>query len=447
MTPVYVEGMGQGGVGVPPSAPAQGERLVQRVSYRGGALPEPPHDVGVDAREAPARPFDLQAPGRRMTAAERSTILAADAALALLETGASEGPVTTDLSLEEGVRGILSGLATPALAPEECELTACLSRILPALVREAGPNLRLRVAPTGQSLPARIDAAALERALVHLVRNASAASDPGGEIRISWGAVHSPRMEPGSPPVARIRVEDRGRGVPSRYLPWLFTPFFTLREGAGRWTGIGLPLVRTVAEGHGGWVEFTSGPGAGTVVDLLLPLLSEPGAEAHHAAAVPGPEGPADPVEGATPDAPPSGGVQEVAAGVEVDSPGVLPVAEVHAGRLLFGLVERALLRRGYRVAGPRRGHGRREGKEGSTPAAGLLVVERGAAAPSEAIRVVEDWLRRHRDAPVLVLDWNAEEEEPRMPAGVQVLRRPFDPERIVSAVESALSRGGTRPH
>ena len=46
------------------------------------------------------------------------------------------------------------------------------------------------------------------------------------------------------------------------------TPFFTTREEG---TGLGLPLVRRIAEQHGGSVAIASAPGEGTTVTLVFP--------------------------------------------------------------------------------------------------------------------------------------------------------------------------------
>ena len=66
----------------------------------------------------------------------------------------------------------------------------------------------------------------------------------------------------------RFTVADRGPGVPSEMRPRLFEPFVTGRtEG----TGLGLAVVRRVAELHGGRVAIDRRPGGGSVFVLWLP--------------------------------------------------------------------------------------------------------------------------------------------------------------------------------
>ena len=71
---------------------------------------------------------------------------------------------------------------------------------------------------------------------------------------------------------ARIVVADTGSGITAYDLPRIFDRF---RTGAGSaatgGTGLGLALVRAIARAHGGDVEVTSSPGAGSEFALMLP--------------------------------------------------------------------------------------------------------------------------------------------------------------------------------
>lgn len=76
-------------------------------------------------------------------------------------------------------------------------------------------------------------------------------------------------------------VQDSGEGIPSDELLHVFDRFATgARPVAGRrGTGLGLALVRAVAEGHGGHVQAHSTPGVGSRFELVLPLAALPPAE------------------------------------------------------------------------------------------------------------------------------------------------------------------------
>lgn len=75
-------------------------------------------------------------------------------------------------------------------------------------------------------------------------------------------------------------VQDSGEGIPGEELLHVFDRFATgVRPVAGRrGTGLGLALVRAVAEGHGGHVRAHSTPGIGSRFELVLPLAAQPGA-------------------------------------------------------------------------------------------------------------------------------------------------------------------------
>jgi two-component system, OmpR family, sensor kinase len=74
--------------------------------------------------------------------------------------------------------------------------------------------------------------------------------------------------------MVEIEVRDRGIGIDGADLPRLFTPFFRTDRSRARGTGgvgLGLALVKRIAEAHGGSVEVESAPDQGTTVRLRLP--------------------------------------------------------------------------------------------------------------------------------------------------------------------------------
>jgi signal transduction histidine kinase len=118
-----------------------------------------------------------------------------------------------------------------------------------------------------------VDAAALRRAIANLVENAV---KYGG--RAAWIGVRV-RRSPAGP--VEITVADRGPGIRREDLPKLFEPFFRGRDAATAGvpgSGLGLSLVRHIAEAHGGRVTVTTGVGEGAAFTLQLP--AEDAAEA-----------------------------------------------------------------------------------------------------------------------------------------------------------------------
>jgi signal transduction histidine kinase len=104
-----------------------------------------------------------------------------------------------------------------------------------------------------------VDGFQLKQAILNLVLNALQATPAGGHVvvRTSGGV--------GGLVVA---VSDDGEGMSAELKAKAFTPFFTMREEG---TGLGLPLVRRIVDQHGGSVEISTTPGAGTRVTLLFP--------------------------------------------------------------------------------------------------------------------------------------------------------------------------------
>jgi len=125
-----------------------------------------------------------------------------------------------------------------------------------------------------ESLP-RIcaDPEAIEKIVMNLLGNALKFTDPGGQITVSG------KEENGSG--VRITVEDTGVGIPTEQLEQIFDRFAQVDTSATRkyeGTGIGLSLVKELAELHGGraWAE-SEGLGRGACFQVTLPQGQEDG--------------------------------------------------------------------------------------------------------------------------------------------------------------------------
>jgi signal transduction histidine kinase len=126
---------------------------------------------------------------------------------------------------------------------------------------------RLEVSLPGEPLPLVADPTRIEQVLANLIRNAVKFTDPGGLVEIDAAARDG---------LAVVRVRDSGAGIPGDLLPRVFDLFIQGPQGLDRSAGglgIGLTLVRSLVEMHGGRVEAHSeGPGHGSDFTIWLPL-------------------------------------------------------------------------------------------------------------------------------------------------------------------------------
>jgi len=125
----------------------------------------------------------------------------------------------------------------------------------------------LSVSIPKESLLLRADPARLAQVLYNLLHNAIKYTDPGGKIRLTA------ERDGGE---AVFRVEDDGLGVPPEMLESIFEIFTQVKQTDGSLAsglGIGLSLVKTLAELHGGRVEAHSdGPGRGSEFTVRIPI-------------------------------------------------------------------------------------------------------------------------------------------------------------------------------
>ena len=100
----------------------------------------------------------------------------------------------------------------------------------------------------------------LRQALINLISNALQAPDRQGPVEVVA------KVEEQS---LALCVIDHGRGVSEDVASRIFVPFFTTRPTG---TGLGLPVVRRIAEAHGGEVRLVPTPGGGATFEMWLPL-------------------------------------------------------------------------------------------------------------------------------------------------------------------------------
>ena len=130
--------------------------------------------------------------------------------------------------------------------------------------RERRQTIAITVEPSTPPLYA--DARAIKQIMINLVSNAVKFTPPEGHIDVIARKAANGGIE--------LTVKDNGPGIPKEKLDHVFEPFAQIdnrydRQQGG--TGLGLALVRNLAELHGGTARIESEAGRGTAVSVVLP--------------------------------------------------------------------------------------------------------------------------------------------------------------------------------
>ncbi len=148
--------------------------------------------------------------------------------------------------------------------PEEILIDELIDKSLTLVANE----LKYKVKIT-KNLEANVYVAGFPQKLlqvfINMLVNASHAIESKGNICISS------QLEQDQ---VRIRFEDNGSGIAKGDLKNIFDPFFTTKP-VGKGTGLGLHIVRSIIEDHGGHIDVSSIIGKGSVFTIYLPTQTE----------------------------------------------------------------------------------------------------------------------------------------------------------------------------
>jgi signal transduction histidine kinase len=149
-------------------------------------------------------------------------------------------------------------------SPEPIDGRECLERIASLLVDDfanAGVELKRELAP----LTILADLDMLSQVIMNLLTNSLKFTGDGGAVTLS--------LEPEDAEFAEIKVADTGAGIPAAILPEVFKPYVTKRKGG---YGIGLAIVKRIADQAGWTISMDSKEGVGTTVSLRRVPLARP---------------------------------------------------------------------------------------------------------------------------------------------------------------------------
>jgi two-component system, OmpR family, sensor histidine kinase MprB len=167
----------------------------------------------------------------------------------------------TELSALVGDLVELAREDVPQMVHEPLELVDVVERAL-SRVRRRAPSIEFVTNLTPWSMTG--DATALERAVLNVLDNAAKWSPEGSRVRVE--------LRPEQVDWAVLEVADSGPGIAAADRPYVFERFY--RSSDARTlpgSGLGLSIVKQVAERHGGSVLARVAPEGGAMLRLHLP--------------------------------------------------------------------------------------------------------------------------------------------------------------------------------
>ena len=120
------------------------------------------------------------------------------------------------------------------------------------MTNRINPSLTILAAPTE-----------LSSVIANMIQNSIQVCEDKPEIEVWAGAINQHMM--------LIRVSDNGPGIPNDVIDQVFDPFFTTRAAG---TGLGLAVLASVVQRHGGTVHATNRESGGAQFTILLPVDS-----------------------------------------------------------------------------------------------------------------------------------------------------------------------------
>ncbi len=184
-------------------------------------------------------------------------------------------------------RQLLAFARKPALSRQPTSIPDLVRGTAELVTRTLHQEVGVEVEADGPDAPLVVEADAnqLQQALVNLALNArdaltvDANSSPNlPQILFRLRSAKTTQVRAAFPQnvppgdYVLLQVEDRGSGMSPEVLNQALDPFFTTKE-VGQGTGLGLPMVFGIVQGHQGWLTIDSTPGQGTCVSIYLPRL------------------------------------------------------------------------------------------------------------------------------------------------------------------------------
>lgn len=153
------------------------------------------------------------------------------------------------------LKAFIEGYARFAKLPQPQPVAVAWPDFLAAL----GQAVPFRIDGSLPSAPARFDPAQIEQVIINLLKNAHESGSAAADVAVAVSAGNGTH---------RVRVADRGAGMPEKVLKNALLPFYSTKP---RGSGLGLPLCREIVEAHGGRLSLANREGGGLAVEFTLP--------------------------------------------------------------------------------------------------------------------------------------------------------------------------------
>ncbi|HJT17338.1 MAG TPA: ATP-binding protein, partial [Thermoanaerobaculia bacterium] len=281
--------------------------------------------------------------------------------------------------------------AEPAM--QSIVLNDWLQQLLPEFNAVIDERIRIVTELSPASVVVRCDSAQMQQVLSNLVVNARDAMPQGGTLTIRTGTSNG---------MAMLSVRDTGQGMTPEILQSIFEPLFTTKRSG---TGLGLAVAQQVITRHGGSIHAESTPGGGSEFEILLPVAT-------------------------------MAATAKTTSGPRTSRVGSIVLVEddpaIAAGTIAL------LSERGMRVDHVQRGAEAIDAIAQHRPAAVVLDV---TLPDMSGFAVYDEVARRWPHLPVVFSTGHGDERsvslETAMPDNVAFLRKPYDIERLLDALES----------
>ena len=115
----------------------------------------------------------------------------------------------------------------------------------------------------------------IHKLILNLITNGLESLSAGGRVAVSTETVYNFKSETEQVTIPEndyvvMRVKDNGEGITKEDLPKIFEPFFTRKVMGRSGTGLGMAVVWGTVQDHEAFIEITSEPGMGTLIEVFF---------------------------------------------------------------------------------------------------------------------------------------------------------------------------------